>query len=94
MVISRSASEEIRFFRIQCWGNPPADYRERQQRQQDELKEMEKKYTVVDGVQPFGPLSLALRQDMSLHFSLQAVAAFIGCTILVSEQLFYHLAHF
>ena len=38
---------EIRFFRMQCWGNPPADYRERQQRQQDELKEMKKKYTVV-----------------------------------------------
>ncbi|MGB7923230.1 MAG: hypothetical protein WCF57_08300 [Pyrinomonadaceae bacterium] len=39
--------KEIRFFRIQCWGNPPADYRERQQRQQDELKELEKKYTVI-----------------------------------------------
>jgi hypothetical protein len=39
--------KEIRFFRVQCWGNPPADYRERQQQQQDELKELEKKYTVV-----------------------------------------------
>ena len=39
--------KEIRFFRVQCWGNPPADYRERQRRQQDELKELEKKYTVV-----------------------------------------------
>ena len=39
--------KEIRFFRIQCWGNPPADYRERQRKQQEELKELEKKYTVV-----------------------------------------------
>ena len=39
--------KEIRFFRVQCWGNPPADYKERQQRQQEELKELEKKYTVV-----------------------------------------------
>jgi hypothetical protein len=38
---------EIRFFRVECWGAPPEDYRERQQRQQDELKELEKKYTVV-----------------------------------------------
>jgi hypothetical protein len=46
--------KEIRFFRMQCWGNPPADYRERQKRQQDELKELQKKYTVVVmGCNPF-----------------------------------------
>ena len=46
--------KEIRFFRVQCWGNPPADYRERQQRQQEALKELEKKYTVVVmGCNPF-----------------------------------------
>jgi hypothetical protein len=39
--------KEIRFFRVQCWGNAPADYRERQRKQQDELKELEEKYTVV-----------------------------------------------
>lgn len=39
--------KEIRFFRVQCWGNAPADYRERQQKQQDELKELQKKHTVV-----------------------------------------------
>jgi hypothetical protein len=39
--------KEIRFFRLQCWGNPPADYEERQQRQQEELKELEKKYKVI-----------------------------------------------
>ena len=39
--------KEIRFFRLQCWGNPPADYQERQQQQQEELKKLEKKYTVV-----------------------------------------------
>jgi hypothetical protein len=48
------SGKEIRFFRMQCWGNPPADYRERQQRQQDELKELQKKYTVVVmGCNPF-----------------------------------------
>ena len=41
------AHKEVRFFRLQCWGNPPADYQERQQRQQEELKELEKKYTVI-----------------------------------------------
>ena len=40
-------SKEIRFFRLECWGNPPADYEERQQNQQDKLKELEKKYTVI-----------------------------------------------
>ena len=39
--------KEIRFFRLECWGNPPADYQERQQQQQDKLKELEKKYTVI-----------------------------------------------
>lgn len=39
--------KEIRFFQLECWGNPPADYEERQQHQQDKLKEMEKKYTVI-----------------------------------------------
>lgn len=38
---------EIRFFRLECWGNPPADYEERQQQQQEELKKLEKKYTVI-----------------------------------------------
>jgi hypothetical protein len=38
---------EIRFFRLECWGNAPADYKERQQQQQAELKKLEKKYTVV-----------------------------------------------
>ena len=39
--------KEIRFFRLQCWGNPPADYEERQARQQEELEKLEEKYTVV-----------------------------------------------
>ena len=42
-----SHHKEIRFFRPDCWGNPPADYEERQQQQQERLKELEKKYTVI-----------------------------------------------
>jgi hypothetical protein len=49
-----SNHKEIRFFRLQCWGNPPADYQGKEQRQQDELKELQKKYTViVMGCNPF-----------------------------------------
>jgi hypothetical protein len=42
-----SHHREVRFFRLECWGNPPADYKERQQQQQERLKELEKKYTVI-----------------------------------------------
>ena|SRR6266581_936489 len=38
---------EIRFFRISCWGNPPADYLEIQQRENKELSELKKHYTVI-----------------------------------------------
>ena len=38
---------EIRFFRISCWGNPPADYLEIQERQNKELAELKKRYTVI-----------------------------------------------
>lgn len=41
--------KEIRFFRIVgCWGNPPADYLEIQQRQRQELAALKKKYTVIE----------------------------------------------
>lgn len=39
---------EIRFFRNECWGNPPADYLEIQKLQQQELARLKKKYTVVE----------------------------------------------
>lgn len=40
--------KEIRFFRHECWGNPPADYLEIQQRQRADLAELKKKYTVIE----------------------------------------------
>lgn len=38
---------EIRFFRTSCWGNPPVDYLEIQQRENKELSELKKRYTVI-----------------------------------------------
>ncbi|MGB7203799.1 MAG: hypothetical protein WBD16_16250 [Pyrinomonadaceae bacterium] len=39
---------EIRFFKAECWGNPPADYLEIEQQQQKELARLKKKYTVIE----------------------------------------------
>lgn len=54
-----AAGREIRFYRlVGCWGNPPADYQEILARQQEEIEELKKKYTVIemtcnpDGTQP------------------------------------------
>ena len=38
---------EIRFHRPSCWGNPPADYMEIQQRENEELVNLRKTYTVI-----------------------------------------------
>ena len=38
---------EIRFFHMSCWGNPPPDYLEIQERQNKELSELKKRYTVI-----------------------------------------------
>jgi len=38
---------EIRFHRPSCWGNPPADYEEIQQRENGELQRLQKRYTVI-----------------------------------------------
>jgi hypothetical protein len=38
---------EIRFHRTSCWGNPPADYQEIQQRENEELQRLQKRYTVI-----------------------------------------------
>ena len=38
---------EIRFFHMSCWGNPPPDYLEIQERQNKELAELKKRYTVI-----------------------------------------------
>jgi len=38
---------EIRFFRPSCWGNPPADYLEIQQRENNELQKLKATYTVI-----------------------------------------------
>ena len=43
------AGKEIRFYRlIGCWGNPPEDYVEQQARQTASLRQLRKKYTVVE----------------------------------------------
>ena len=54
------AKKEIRFYHLQgCWGNPPADYQEILDRQQKELRELKKKYSVIEiachssGIMPF-----------------------------------------
>jgi len=40
--------KEIRFVElIGCWGNPPADYQEQLDRQQNEVKELSEKFTVI-----------------------------------------------
>jgi len=38
---------EIRFFRPSCWGNPPRDYLEIQQRENQELAKLKSRYTVI-----------------------------------------------
>lgn len=38
---------EIRFHRPSCWGNPPADYPEIQQRENEELQRLQQRYTVI-----------------------------------------------
>lgn len=38
---------EIRFFRPSCWGNPPADYLEIQQRENSELQKLKRTYAVI-----------------------------------------------
>jgi hypothetical protein len=42
-----SKNREIKFFRIACFGNPPADYMEIEQKQQEELRRLQKQYTVI-----------------------------------------------
>lgn len=38
---------EIRFYRPSCWGNPPPDYLEIRQREDDELAKLKRHYTVI-----------------------------------------------
>ena len=38
---------EIRFFRPSCWGNPPEDYLEIRQREDEELAKLRRHYTVI-----------------------------------------------
>lgn len=41
--------KEIYFFRLQgCWGNPPADYQEILQQQQQQLDKLRQRYTVIE----------------------------------------------
>jgi hypothetical protein len=38
---------EIRFFRPSCWGNPPADYQDIQQRENSELQKLKRTFAVI-----------------------------------------------
>ncbi len=38
---------EIRFFKIECQGNPPANYQEIQKARNEELAKLKKHYTVI-----------------------------------------------
>ena len=38
---------EIRFFRPSCWGNPPADYQDIQQRENAELQKLKRTFAVI-----------------------------------------------
>jgi hypothetical protein len=38
---------EVRFFRSSCWGNPPPDYLEIRQRENEELAKLKKRYAVI-----------------------------------------------
>jgi hypothetical protein len=44
-----ASGKEIYFFRMTgCWGNPPPDYQEILQRQDEELKKLRKRYLVIE----------------------------------------------
>jgi len=38
---------EIRFFHPTCWGNPPPDYLEVQQREKEDLAKLKRRYNVI-----------------------------------------------
>ena len=38
---------EIRFFRVSCWGNPPPDYLEILQRENEQIKKLQQRFTVI-----------------------------------------------
>jgi len=39
--------KEIRFFRVACFGNPPHDYDEIRQREQEEIARLQQDYSVI-----------------------------------------------
>src|SRR5882672_3221233 len=44
-----SHGKQIYFYRlVGCWGNPPADYRDTLQRQNEELQKLRKQYNVTE----------------------------------------------
>ncbi len=55
-----ASGREIYFYRlIGCWGNPPADYLEILERQQNEINELKKRYNVIEmSCNTSGPLKL------------------------------------
>lgn len=44
-----TAMKEIRFYKLAgCWGNPPVDYQEILERQEKDINELKKRYTIVE----------------------------------------------
>jgi hypothetical protein len=44
-----AAGKEIYFYRLKgCWGNPPADYQEILEQQNEHLEQLRKRYTVIE----------------------------------------------
>jgi len=60
---------EIRFFHPSCWGNPPADYLEIQQRENAELQKLKAAYTVI----VFGCSPMISRLTYATRLGLQRV---------------------
>ena len=46
--LSTRRGREIRFFKTECWGNPPADYLEISDRQRRKIAKLKRKYTVIE----------------------------------------------
>jgi hypothetical protein len=47
--LADARGRQIRFYRLQgCWGNAPADYNERMERQRREVAALKRRYTVVE----------------------------------------------
>jgi hypothetical protein len=63
--------KEIRIVQlIGCWGNPPEDYQEQLDRQQEEIKKLRDKYTVIE-------VPCAPNRTIALQFSKHSPAHYL-----------------